>query len=174
MSRQFPLSGPDAVQAADLVRVRAEKNRAAWPYEDLQAPPDAVPVNQPGIVDIPAQGSTATVASYKVPAGFRLILRAILLDSSPIANPGDTSWTVTQNPNAGAQANPVQGLIAIPFNLGSYRYGTVFVFPKPYSFAANDVISAIATNVNLISSAGNVYCSALIGYLVRELAPKRR
>ena len=161
------LSAADETRAAELLRRQNDK-RAAWPYDHLEPPPYAVPVNEPGFVAIPAQGVTATVLPYRVPAYFRLVLQGILQDVSIASNPGDTLWTVKVNPNGGVQANPVQGLVNWPVNLGSYRYGTPWWFAQPYFFDANDLLTSLATNVNLNPGTGNNYISAFLGYLLPE------
>jgi len=167
--RSSLLAGPAATAAANRLRDTNERVDA-WPYAHLFPPPGAVPVNETGMVAVPAAGNSVDVLSYQVPPTMRFILQAILQDYSQAAfQPGDTLWSVVVNPLAGEQANPVQGLIAKPFPLGSWRYGTVWRFAQPYEFDANDLVTSVATNVNLGVGAANQYISGFLGYLLPEV-----
>jgi len=166
------LSGADAARAADKLR-RANERRAAWPYFHLEPPPDAIPVNQIGApVDVPAAGSSVQVFSYLVPSNFKFVMQGIIqslgFQAGFAFNAGDSLWTVTVNPNNGVQSNPVQGLINTPIPLGSWLFGTWWRFPMPYVFSGLDLISSVATNINLNAGPPNVYLTGFLGYLIQQ------
>lgn len=166
------LNGADATRAADKLR-RANERRAAWPYAHLEPPPDAIPVNQIGApVDVGVAGVPTLVFSYLVPANFRFVMQGIIQGIGgggfmTAFNPGDSFWTVTVNPQNGVQANPVQGLIQTPVPLGNWEFGTWWRFPMPYVFAGLDLVSSVATNVNLNAGPPNSYVTGFLGYLIQ-------
>lgn len=167
-ARPLVLTGSDAKRAADKLRVsNARLNQ--WPYPHLEPPPDSIPVNQissPPAV-IPVSGSSVTIVSYRVPSSFRLILAAVVADTNVAFQPGDSYFSLIVNPQAGVQANPVQGMVNVPVRLGSFTYGTKLNFPRPYDqFMGNDLVSLVGVNVNLIPGAGNYYIGGLFGWLL--------
>lgn len=168
--RQF--SGADAARAAEKVRQERAK-QSSWPYEYLFAPPDSIPINGGTLgvqtAAVPAAGSTVTIATFLVPSGFRFIMQAIWLCFEGTFLPGDSLFTVTCNPNSGAQSNPVQGLINVPIPLGSWKFGMAWEFDRPYEFAALDFLTAVGKNVNLAPGPPNQYVAGFFGYLLPSL-----
>ena len=160
------LSGPTAVKALEKVR-QAEQNKNAWPYEHLFPPPNSIPVHQIGYAAVPAGGSSALVATYQVPEGFRFIMESILESYSGTFDPGDTLFTVQVNAGGGAQSTFVQGLIQTPVPLGAWEYGVRWYFDRPYEFSSLDLLSITAANVNL---QGGSYVGGFFGYLLPSIA----
>lgn len=168
------VTGPDA-QRAIRRREAADLRKDAWPYTHLFPPPDADTVHGSDLgiqaVAVPASGAQVVACSYLVPSGNRFIMAGILQDFEGTFIPGDTSWTVFENPNNGKQANPVQGLINTKVPLGSWRYGTIWPFFMPYEFAPLTLLRSIATNGTPGLNAGppNQYVTGFFGWLVPGL-----
>ena len=161
-------SGQDylAAQLAEKLRVERGK-RDDWPYRHLFPAEIDVAVNQIADLVVPAVATPSTVLEYKVPTGKRFWMHGILQDASVTLQPGDASWTVDINAQVpdSSQASRVQGLINIPFPLGSLENGKVWWFPMPYLFEPLTVIRSRVTN-NILGSGIGVFTSAFVGYLV--------
>ena len=172
-AKVFPfLSGADATRALDKAR-ETDPNKAAWPYVHLFPPPNSIPVHEIGNIVAPAQGALTQVLAYQVPSGHKFILQAILQNFSGGAFlPGDALWTVDRNTPIGIpsfQANPVQGLVAVPIPLGSIVAGTQWPFAMPYEFEPLDVLRSKVLSVNCPVGIGNYFTSGFFGYLIPAL-----
>ena len=163
-ARQLVLTGSDATRAADKLR-KLNERRAAWPYVYVSPPPESINVLAIGNVLVPTAGSTVTVATFTVPNGFRFIFRSIINVTNAAFTPGDSTWSVIVNPNNGFQANPIHGLVNVPVQLGSFQ-SLEFRFERAFEFSGNDLISVLATNVNLGDGVPNYYTSAIMGYRI--------
>jgi len=165
-------SGVDLVKSADKERQDREK-RSEWPYLHLFPPPNSIPVNQitQTPVGVPAIGLTAVALAYRVPSGYQFIMTGIVQNIYGSAvNPGDVTWTVDRNKPVGiadSQGMGVQGLINVPVPLGSFPFGVIWEFKRPYEFEPLDLVQSKATNV---ASGGvglpNALISAFLGYLI--------
>ncbi len=157
--------------AAQLARAAQkladERCREHWPYVHVYPPPSSVPVHEIDFVAAPAPAASAVILAYEVPEGFVFYLQAILqVFSGGAFLPGDATWTVNVNTQAGItdiQGMPVQGLIALPVQLGSLSSGNQWPLPRAYEFAAHDVVRSVVTNVNL---GAGFFVSGFFGYLV--------
>lgn len=165
-------SGVDSVLAADAVR-RDASNREKWPYMHIYAPVNAEPVDVINAVETPAQGSTAVVLTYQVPSGSRFYLRGHIEQYEGGAiMPGQALWTIDRNTPVGVpnvQAQPEQGLIAVPVPVGSFAPFTEHRFWRAREFEPLNVIRVKATNVSLGVGSPNFFKSGLFGYLVPDV-----
>ena len=159
------VSGPEATRAADQLR-RASERRSSWPYDKLEAPPEAIDVNRIGTAVVDAAGVTTTIVSLLVPAGYRFILQALWLcaPNSLTFVPGDALFSIFVNPNNGVQSRPEQDLVNLPVPLGMWQFGIYHVLRQPREFAGLDLITAQAVNVNLSAGPPNAYVAGLFGY----------
>jgi len=166
-------SGLDLIESADQKRQRDEQ-KTDWPYTHLFPPPNSSPVNQitQGLPPaIPAIGSSAVALAYRVPSGSRFFLTGIVQNAfGGLINPGDILWTVDNNRPVGIadfQGMGVQGLISVPVPLGSFPFGVIWEFARPYEFEPLDLIQSKALNVSAGSvGAGTFLVSAFIGFRV--------
>ena len=176
-SAQRLYMGADAVKAADVVR-QAQSNREKWPYMHEYAPPNAEPVHRinsvvtPDIVANVGAAATVIVLEYQVPSGFRFYLRGII-QTYEGGNfvPGQALWTIDRNTPVGVanvQAQPEQGLVAVPQRVGSFSPWTVDEFARAYEFEPLDIVRSKATNVNVAVGDPNYFSSAFLGYLVPD------
>lgn len=175
-------SGVDAVQAADVVR-RDASNREKWPYMHIYAPVNAEPVHVIASIVTPDQvanvgvaAATVVVLAYQVPSGFRFYLRAIIQTYEGGAFvPGQATWTIDRNTPVGVasfQAQPEQGLVAVPQRVGSFSPWTVDEFARAYEFEPLDIVRSKATNVALGVGDPNYFSSAFLGYLVPDVGTR--
>lgn len=175
MSAIRQLSAAPSVRAAEELRQKRERE-SAWPYEHEFPPVVSEVVNGgtqgPVATPVPAPGSTVTIATFLVPSGQKFFMLGIWLCFDGAFNPGDSLFTVTENPNGGSQANPVQGLIQVPVPLGSWKNGTMWMFERAYEFASLSLLTAMAKNVNLTSPNTNSYVAGFFGYLVPSTDPR--
>jgi hypothetical protein len=58
--------------------------------------------------------------------------------------------------------SPKQGLVNVPLRLGAFQLNQYEI--GPYRFAALDLVSIVAQNVNLPAGAPNFYASMLRGF----------
>ena len=169
--------GVDAVIAADALR-QAQTNREKWPYMHVHPPVNAEPVHVIGSVvtpDIVANvglaAATVVVLAYQVPSGFRFYLRGIIQSCVGGAFfPGAALWTIDRNTPIGVanvQAQPEQGLVAVPVPLGAFLPAfKIDEFYRAYEFEPLDVVRSKATNVGLGVGDPNYFLSGFFGYLV--------
>lgn len=155
---------PGTFEAERLRILRARRD--SFPYRDIFPPEGDTTINQQRTVAAPALGATAVVLAYRVPSGRRLILQGILqVYTGGAFAPGDALWTVDVDTPVGVpnvQAMPVQGLVNVPFPLGSDQLGTFWPFTKPYEFGSLSLVQSKVTNVNL---GGGSFTSGFIGFL---------
>jgi hypothetical protein len=168
-------SGVDAVKAADVV-MRDQSNREKWPYMHVYPPVNAEPVHVIGSVETPALGAQVIVLEYPVPSGFRFYLRGIIQTyEGGSFYSGQALWTIDRNTPVGVpnfQAQPEQGLIAVPVQVGSYHPWTVDEFARAYEFEALDIVRSKATNVSLGVGSPNFFTSGFFGYLVPDVGQR--
>ena len=166
--------GRDSLASADQVRQQRE-NRNDWPYEHIFPPSNAIPVNAitQTPVAIAAPATVTEVLKYTVESGMRFIMTGIIENAyqgnAVTFTPGDGFWTVDKNTPVGissTQKMPVQGLVNTPVPLGSFLFGVIWQFKRPYEFEALDVVRSKFVNVNLASGAPNYLMSAFLGYLL--------
>jgi len=172
-------SGAEATFAMDTIR-QDESNREKWPYQHVYPPVNAEPVHVIGFVPTPdtvvnvgVSGATVVVLTYQVPSGFRFILRSII-QTYEGGNfvPGQALWTIDRNTPlnvANFQAQPEQGLVAVPVRVGSFVPFTVDKFERAYEFESLDVVRSKATNVALGVDAPNFFISGFFGYLIPDV-----
>jgi len=175
-------NGVDAVFAVDAIR-RDESNREKWPYQHVYPPVNAEPVHVIGFVPTPdivanvGAAATVVVLSYQVPSGFRFIMRGIIQTYEGGAfSPGQALWTVNRNTPVGVanfQAQPEQGLVAVPVRLGSFSPFTVDEFARAYEFEALDIVRSKATNVALGVGDPNFFSTGFFGYLIPDVGHQR-
>lgn len=162
---------PEVFEAERVRILRAR--RGAWPYPDIFPPAGDTVVNERRSIAAPALGATAVVLAYNVPSGRRLILQGILqVYTGGAFVPGDALWTVDVDTPVGVaniQALPVQGLVNVPFPLGSDQLGTFWPFQKPYVFGPLSLVQSKVTNVNL---GGGAFTSAFVGFLESVFVPQ--
>lgn len=168
-------SGVDAVKAADAVR-RDQNNRERWPYMHIYPPVNAEPVHVIASVFTPAVAAQIEVLRYNVPSGFRFYLRGII-QTYEGGNfvPGDVLWTIDRNTPVGvasSQAQPEQGLVAVPVRVGSFNPFTVDEFARAYEFEPLDVVRSKATNVAVGVGTPNTFTSGFFGYLVPDVGSR--
>jgi hypothetical protein len=165
-------SGADAAKAADVLR-RDQSNREKWPYMHVHPPPNAEPVHVVGSVVTPALNSQVVVLAYPVPSGFRFYLRGIIQSYEGGAlGSGKALWTIDRNTPLGlanVQAQPEQGLVAIPLQLGSFSPFKINEFYRAYEFEPLDVVRSKATNVGLGVGDPNYFDTGFFGYLVPDV-----
>lgn len=169
-------SGVDAVIAADAVR-RNQSNREKWPYMHVFPPVNAEPVHVIGAVETPAVAAQVVVLAYQVPSGFRFYLRGIIQTyEGGSFFPGQALWTIDRNTPVGVanfQAQPEQGLIAVPVPVGSFHpYFTMDEFARAYEFEALDIVRSKATNVSVGVGTPNFFTSGFFGYLVPDVGQR--
>src|ERR1035437_10236054 len=165
-------SGVDAVKAADGIR-GDQSNRERWPYMHISPPVNAEPVHVIGTALVPAQASQVVVLAYPVPSGFRFYLRGII-QTYEGGNfvPGDALWTIDGNTPVGVanyQAQPEQGLVAVPVRVGSFSPWTVDEFARAYEFEPLDIVRSKATNVAVGVGNPNYFSTGFFGYLVPDV-----
>lgn len=166
-------SGADSVRAMEAIR-QTHANQEAWPYEHVFPPVNSIPVNATDAVVTPAQAAVATVLSYKVPSGFKLILTGIIqsyINAGGLGAfvPGAALWTVTLNTPVGVanvQASSLQGLTNVKVPMGSFLAGNVWYFARAYEFAPLDILRSTVLNVALGVGDPNYFASAFLGWLV--------
>jgi hypothetical protein len=167
-------SGVQEIESADKRRERVG-NRSEWPYNHLFPPPNADPVNEitraAALPTVPAIGSTVVALAYRVPSGSRFIMTGIIQNAfGGLVMPGDLTWTVDKNAPVGIadfQGMGVQGLINIPIALGSFAFGVIWEFKRPYEFEPLDLIQSKVTNVASGGvGPGNPVLSAFLGYRI--------
>ena len=168
-------SGVDAVVAADVVRQDAS-NREKWPYMHVYPPVNAEPVHRIASVPTPDLGVQVVVLSYAVPSDFRFYLRGIIqtYDGGNFV-PGAALWTIDRNTPIGVanvQAQPVQGLVAVPQRVGSFSPFTMDEFARAYEFEPLDVVQSKVTNVALGVGDPNYFSSGFFGYLVPDVGAR--
>src|ERR1035437_6638749 len=168
-------SGVDAVKAADAIR-RDQNNRERWPSMHIYPPVNAEPVHVIGTALVPAQASQVVVLAYPVPSGFRFYLRGII-QTYEGGNfvPGDALWTIARKTPVGVanfQAQPEQGLVAVPVQVGSFVPFMADRFERAYEFEPLDVVRSKATNVNLTAGSPNWFKSGFFGYLVPDVGSR--
>jgi hypothetical protein len=169
-------SGADVTKAADVVR-RDESNREKWPYMHVYPPVNAEPVHVIGTAVVPQPGVQVAVLTYPVPSGFRFYLRAIVqtVEGSNF-NAGDVLWTIDRNTPIGVasfQAQPEQGLIAVPIRVGSFQPFAPDRFERCYEFESLDIVRSKATNVAYaVGAPSNVFISGFFGYLVPDVGTR--
>lgn len=169
---QRVFTGADAVRAADVVR-RDQSNREKWPYMHVYPPVNAEPVHVIGSVVTPALAATVVVLAYQVPSGFRFYLRGII-QTYEGGNfvPGQALWTIDRNTPVGVanfQAQPEQGLVAVPVRVGSFSPWTVDQFERAYEFEPLDIVRSKATNVAVGVGNPNYFSTGFFGYLVPDV-----
>jgi hypothetical protein len=168
-------TGVDAVQAADVVR-RDASNREKWPYMHVYPPVNAEPVHVIASVATPALAATVIVLAYQVPSGFRFYLRSIIQTYEGGAwVPGQALWTIDRNTPVGVanfQAQPEQGLVAVPQRVGSFSPFTVDEFERAYEFEPLDIVRSKATNVGLGVGTPNYFSTGFFGYLVPDVGAR--
>ena len=166
--------GVSQMESADQERERVQ-NRSDWPYVHIFPPPNADPVNEitraAVLPTVPAIGATVVALAYRVPSGSRFIMTGIIQNAFGGAiNPGDLTWTVDVNAPVGIadfQGMGKQGLINIPIPLGSFVFGVIWEFKRPYEFEPLDLIQSKVTNVASGNvGPGNPVLSAFLGYRV--------
>ena len=165
-------SGVDSVMAADVVR-RDQSNREKWPYMHVYPPVNAEPVHVIASVVTPAVNSTAVVLAYKVPSGFRFYLRAIVQNYvGGNFVPGQALWTIDRNTPVGVgnfQAQPEQGLVAVPVPVGSFAPFMPDEFYRAYEFEPLDIVRSKATNIGVGVGDPNYFSTGFFGYLVPDV-----
>jgi hypothetical protein len=165
-------SGADSVRAADALRIAIQERRDAWPYVHVYPPPNSQDVNVIGTLETQAQGAAAAaVLSYKVNAGKRFYLQAVILGANVTILPGDALFTIDRNSPVGvtsSQFMPEHGLVNIGVQTGSAQWGP-FRLQRAREFAPLDVVRVKAVNVNLVAGAPNYYVCGLFGYEVPVL-----
>jgi hypothetical protein len=165
-------SGVDAIKAADVVR-RDASNREKWPYMHVHPPVNAEPVHAIGTIATPALADQVVVLAYQVPKGFRFYLRGIIQSYEGGAyGVGKALWTVDRNTPVGVaniQAQPEQGLVAIPVQLGSFVPFKIDEFYRSYEFEPLDIVRSKATNVGLGVGDPNYFTTGFFGYLVPDV-----
>lgn len=170
------LTGVQAIDAAEKLREKLQR-QSDWPYVHIFPPPNSIPwhafTQTP--VAVPAMGASVAALTYQVPEGLRAYMIGILQNYSGGTglNPGDLSWTVTQNQPVGIsdfQGAPVQGLTAIPVPLGEWQYGVWWPFPRAYEFEPDTVLRSMVKNVtgNIPAGAPNVLISGFFGWLMHD------
>lgn len=162
--RNPQFSGVSSIESADKVRQRADA-RNDWPYNHLFPPPSSTTVNQITQTPVltPALAGTAVALAYRVPSGSRFIMTGIIQNVfGGTVNPGDFAWTVYRNPGGGSQQMPVQGLISVPIQLGSFAFGVIWEFTRPYEFEPLDLIQSFVLNNS--GGVGYQLVSAFLGY----------
>lgn len=170
-------SGPDATRALEKIR-QAHANQEAWPYAHVYPPVNSLPVNQTDAVVTPAVAATAVILTYKVPSGFKFILKGCVLTYINAGGlgafvPGAALWTVTLNTAAGVtnvQATPIQGLSLVKVPLGSFTAGQTWWFARAYEFAPLDILRATAKNVAVGAGDPNYFAAGFFGWLLPALA----
>jgi hypothetical protein len=167
MTRLF--NGVDAVRAAEQVQ-RLRNRQERWPYIDVYPPPDSIPVHHVTTVPVakpPNPGDVVEVLAYTVPSGFAFIMDGIVQQyQGGTFVWGDGTWTVDRNTPIGVpsvQASPVQGLVNIPFPLGSFQVSTPWQLPRAYIFKPFDVIRSKFTET---STPNGLLASGFFGWLV--------
>ena len=162
--------GTEWIQTQLAEKLRAERaKRSAWPYRHLFPAGVDVEVNQlADIVAPPQDGNLHVILQYKVPSGFRFWLDAILQDGPQPFTPGDAIWVVDENSQlaSSSQASRIQGLVNIPYPMGSIRDGKLWHFEMPYDFDPLTVIRSKVMNVNFAPGAPNYFTSGFFGFLV--------
>src|ERR1035437_2635542 len=140
-------SGVDAVKAADVV-MRDQSNREKRPYMHVYPPVNAEPVHVIGSVVTPALAATVIVLAYQVPSGFRFYLRGIIqtYEGGNFVS-GQATWTIDRNTPVGVanyQAQPEQGLVAVPVRVGSFAPFMMDEFARAYEFEPLDIVRSKA------------------------------
>lgn len=168
-------SGVDAVVAADVVR-RDASNREKWPYMHVYPPVNAEPVDVIAAVETPAVGTTVVVIAYQVPSGFRFYLRGHIEQyEGGNFTSGAALWTIDRNTPVGVpnfQAQPEQGLVAVPVPVGSFAPFTQHEFWRAREFEPLDVVRVKATNVSVGVGNPNYFKSGFFGYLVPDVGAR--
>lgn len=168
-------SGVDSVRATDAYRLAVQARRDQWPYVHIFPPPNSQDVNVIGTVVTQAQGAAAVaVVTYKVDAGKRFFLQALILGANVTMLPGDALYTVDRNSPLGitdTQFLPEHGLLNIGVQLGTTTFGP-WRLHRAREFGPLDVVRVKATNVNLAEGTPNFYVCGLFGYIVPTLDVK--
>lgn len=171
-------TGPDSVRAADEVRKRRE-NQENWPYKHVYPPVNSIPVHAitTALIPTPVAASQVEVLAYQVPSGYLFILQAVVQAVYPTTPfvPGDFIWTVDVNTPLGVtsvQSAPVQGLTAIPVQLGSFTASAPWRLNRAYEFQPLDILRSKATTGTGNVGAPNYLVSGFFGYLVPAITPR--
>lgn len=168
-------SGVDSVRAADAYRLAVQERRDQWPYVHIYPPPNSQDVNVIGTLATQAQAAAAVaVVTYKVNAGKRFYLQAVILGANVAMLPGDALFTVDRNSPIGiadSQFMPEHGLVNIGVQLGSMTFGP-WRLHRAREFAPLDTVRIKAVNVNLVAGVPNYYVCGLFGYEVPTLDVK--
>jgi hypothetical protein len=163
-------TGASAVKGLRPLAQPRLEDRDIAPTSHVFPPPNSDRIQVFGYIAIPAAGpaNQAQIIQYQVPGGTRFYLSAIVLDTAgSTVNTGDVLFTVDVNvaPGvAGAFGNTLEGLLNVPFNLGSFAFGTVWPMVRYEQFEANDIIRAKVTNVSAASGFPSVARAAFLGY----------
>jgi hypothetical protein len=175
-------TGVDSVIAADVVR-RDTSNREKWPYMHVYPPVNAEPVHRINSVVTPdtvanvgAVAATVIVLEYQVPSGFRFYLRGLIqtYEGGNFVS-GQALWTIDRNTPVGVanfQAQPEQGLVAVPVRVGSFAPFTMDEFARAYEFEPLDIVRSKATNVALGVGDPNYFSTGFFGYLVPDVGTR--
>jgi hypothetical protein len=162
------LSGVDSVRAADALLHALQQRRDDWPYPHIYPPASAIDVNVVGSLVIPVMGATVVeVLKYQVPDGKRFYLTAVVFTANVAIVPGQALFTVDRNKPVGianTQFIPEQGLINVPFALGSFVPGLPWPLRRAREFEPNDTVRVKAVNVGLPSGDPNYFTAALLGW----------
>lgn len=175
-------TGVDAVMAADALR-QDVSNREKWPYMHVYPPVNAEPVDVIGFIETPdivanvgVAAATVVVLTYQVPSGFRFYLRGHIEQyEGGNITPGAALWTIDRNTPVGVpsfQAQPEQGLVAVPVPVGSFAPFTEHRFWRAREFEPLDVVRSKATNVTLGVGFPNYFKSGFFGYLVPDVGKR--
>ena len=191
MSNTNPMIGPSFLsQAREVEKQRDAK--AAWPYEYIYPPPNAIDVavgmgpTVPGVstagVAMPANGAAqAVVMQYQVPNGFTFWLQAVIAEVAKAAQAagtlpfaagdGSAFWTLDVDQDIGQTfpaGEAVKDFQNVQMQLGCWELGRQFPLRMPEPFQARHILRWKFTNVSQATYA-NYWCSAgLFGFLVKE------
>jgi hypothetical protein len=159
------LSGPEAVKAATALRALVDKHEL-WPYDWLFQPKNGKPIAPFATIQAPAPATTTTILDFQVPTGFNFAMVGILTNftgSGFIPGAGNALWDTILNP--ATQNLPIQGLGAVPFNMGSFDDGW-WRFPATYVFVSLDIIrNQVTTTADIAQGAPNYFTTIYEGWL---------
>lgn len=169
-------SGPESVAAADAYRLAVTDRRNEWPYVHVYPPPNAIDVHEIGTTPTLAFGAgAAVVLTYKVNAGKRFFLRAVVLGANVAIIPGQALFTIDRNSPVGvadAQFMPEHGFVNVPIQLGNFNSSGPWKLQRAREFAPLDTIRIKGTNVGLAVGDPTYYVCGLFGYEVPTLDVK--